>query len=70
MLGNYIRESETTESSVASTIEQCRLRLFSLQHLMVGKPAPEIVGEDLSGVEFKLSDYRGKVVLLDFWAHW
>jgi hypothetical protein len=35
-----------------------------------GKPAPEIEGKDLDGVPFKLSDYRGKVVLLDFWGHW
>ncbi len=38
--------------------------------LAVGQPAPEIVGEDLTGVAFKLSDYRGKVVVLDFWGHW
>jgi AhpC/TSA family len=31
--------------------------------------APEIDGEDLEGNHFKLSDYRGKVVLLDFWAN-
>lgn len=36
----------------------------------VGKLAPEIEGEDVDGVPFKLSDYRGKVVLLDFWGHW
>lgn len=35
-----------------------------------GKPAPEIEGEDLDGHPFKLSDYRGKVVLLDFWGDW
>jgi hypothetical protein len=35
-----------------------------------GQPAPEIVGEDLDGVPFRLSDYRGKVVVLDFWGHW
>jgi thiol-disulfide isomerase/thioredoxin len=32
--------------------------------------APEIVGEDADGKPLKLSDFRGKVVLLDFWAHW
>ncbi len=32
--------------------------------------APEIVGEDVDGVPFKLSDYRGKVVVLDFWGNW
>jgi cytochrome oxidase Cu insertion factor (SCO1/SenC/PrrC family) len=31
------------------------------------KPAPDIVGTDQDGQEFKLSDYRGKVVMLDFW---
>jgi cytochrome oxidase Cu insertion factor (SCO1/SenC/PrrC family) len=36
----------------------------------VGKPAPEIEGEDADGKKFKLSDYRGKVVLLDFWGNW
>ena len=32
--------------------------------------APEIEGEDLDGAKFKLSEYRGKVVLLDFWGNW
>lgn len=36
----------------------------------VGAAAPEIVGKDLDGVAFKLSDYRGKVVVLDFWGFW
>ena len=36
----------------------------------VGEIAPDIVGKDLDGVQFKLSDYRGKVVMLDFWGDW
>jgi hypothetical protein len=36
----------------------------------VGKETPEIEGEDTDGQKFKISDYRGKVVLLDFWGHW
>jgi len=36
----------------------------------VGNQAPEIIGEDVDGKKFKLSDYRGKVVLLDFWGDW
>jgi hypothetical protein len=36
----------------------------------VGQPAPEIAAEDVDGVQFKLSDYRGKVVMLDFWGNW
>jgi hypothetical protein len=38
--------------------------------IVVGRPAPEIEGVDLDGVPFQLSDYRGRVVLLDFWANW
>lgn len=36
----------------------------------VGQLAPEIVGLDPNGKERKLSDLRGKVVLIDFWASW
>jgi peroxiredoxin len=36
----------------------------------IGKVAPEISGKDLDGVEFKLSDYRGKVVVLYFSGDW
>lgn len=35
-----------------------------------GKPAKDIRGVDADGKSFQLSDYRGKVVLLDFWASW
>ncbi len=47
-----------------------KTELFEMRNLAVGKVAPEIVGKDLDGVEFKLSDYRGKVVFLDFWGYW
>lgn len=43
---------------------------FEREHLQIGKVAPDIEGEDLDGVPFKLSDYRGKVVVLDFWGDW
>jgi thiol-disulfide isomerase/thioredoxin len=44
--------------------------LDEIQRLAVGRPAPEIDGLDVDGKAFKLSDYRGKVVVLDFWGHW
>ncbi len=34
------------------------------------KPAPELALADSKGVPVRLSDYKGKVVLLDFWATW
>lgn len=38
--------------------------------LEIGKKAPEIEGKDVNGKSFKLSEYRGKVVVLDFWGDW
>jgi hypothetical protein len=49
--------------------ETVKRELFALRHLAVGKEAADIEGPDQNGVRFKLSDYRGKVVLLYFWQH-
>jgi hypothetical protein len=38
--------------------------------LEIGRTAPDIEAGDLDQVVFKLSDYRGKVVVLDFWGDW
>jgi thiol-disulfide isomerase/thioredoxin len=35
-----------------------------------GKPAPEVKLQDLDGKEVALSDLRGKVVFVNFWATW
>lgn len=43
---------------------------FDNLNVQVGDLAPEISGPDVDGVEFCLSDYRGKVVLLQYWANW
>jgi len=50
--------------------DDAQRNLFELESLTPGSIAPEIEGEDLDGVAFRLSDYRGKVVVLDFWGDW
>lgn len=42
----------------------------SIRQGTVGSKVPDLVGTRLDGVEERLSDYRGRVVLLDFWATW
>lgn len=44
--------------------------IFEMEHLAIGKVAPDLEGEDLEGKPLKLSDYRGKVVVLSFWGTW
>lgn len=47
--------------------EFAKRKLFSLEHLIVGKKAPELKGVDLAGQPMKLADFRGKVVLISYW---
>ncbi len=44
--------------------------IFEAENLQIGMVAPEITGPDHEGKTFKLTDYRGKVVILDFWGFW
>jgi RNA polymerase sigma factor (sigma-70 family) len=43
--------------------------LIDSRTLRIGQTAPEITGEDIDGKRMTLSEYRGKVVLLDFGSH-
>jgi len=36
----------------------------------IGSPAPDFVAPTSTGRDLRMSDYQGKVVLLDFWASW
>jgi cytochrome c biogenesis protein CcmG/thiol:disulfide interchange protein DsbE len=42
----------------------------TIQPVAQRKPAPEIALTDSTGKPLKLADYRGKIVLLNFWATW
>jgi thiol-disulfide isomerase/thioredoxin len=37
---------------------------------LLGKPAPEFSLQDLSGKKVSLSSYRGRAVMINFWATW
>jgi len=43
---------------------------FFADNLKVGQTVPELEGVDTEGQPLRLSDYRGKVVVLEFWGFW
>lgn len=45
-------------------------QLFELDHLQIGMVAPDMEAFDVDGVKFRLSDFHGKVTVVDFWGHW
>jgi thiol-disulfide isomerase/thioredoxin len=62
-----------TEADLARKVtlaQAAESRLDEMLNLAVGKPAPEIDGADFDGKPLKLSDFRGKVVVLVFWGTW
>jgi thiol-disulfide isomerase/thioredoxin len=50
--------------------ELSRIELDNMRRLAVGKQAPETVGDDIEENPIKLSEFRGKVVVVSFWASW
>jgi peroxiredoxin len=56
--------------SAVSVLESQAKRLQKGSKIKVGQQAPEIALNDPYGKEYKLSDLKGKVVLIDFWAAW
>lgn len=62
--GSGLNQSKTTLGDGA------KIELFELNHLMPGRAVPEISGQDIDGRPLSLSQYRGRVVVLSFWATW
>lgn len=44
--------------------------LFEAEHLQVGMKAPDFAGEDEHGQPVKLADFKGRVVVIDYWGYW
>ncbi len=69
---NQLKEAEINNNELSGYggfIGQIEKQI-SLQRIAVGKIAPDIDLPSPKGDNFALSDYKGKVVLLDFWASW
>jgi len=65
-----IAEFGDVDTGYAKLGPRAEANLFEIHHLQIGMVAPDIEGTDVDGTAFKLSDYRGKVVVIDFWGNW
>jgi hypothetical protein len=70
LFDRVIKDFADVKYGRGSLADTAKGELFEMRNLGIGKKAPEISGEDTEGKPFKLSDYQGKVVVLDFWGHW
>jgi hypothetical protein len=70
LLEGVVAKSTKSKEVGANLVERAKRELFELRNLAIGKKAPQIEGEDIDGKKFALSDYKGKVVVLDFWGNW
>ena len=62
---------DTDGTPIPETLAKAEADLLrSLRHGTLGGTLPDVTGMQLDGVEERLSDYRGRIVLLDFWATW
>jgi peroxiredoxin len=70
LLRQAIIESVGVELGGRSVAKIAEDELFVIANLTKGRVAPEIAGTDVAGKPLKLSEARGKVVVLLFWATW
>lgn len=64
LLEQVVREDAELGLNLGDSAEA---ELHRIRNLRIGQPAPELVGEDIDGAPIRLSDFRGKVVVLVFW---
>ncbi len=73
LLENLIQDKAAKEIGgyqSGTIVDSAKRLLFEIQRLNVGQEVPEITGPDLDGKVMKLSETRGKVTLVVFWALW
>ena len=70
----YRRQAAEKEAAAANAhnqmIPNTDTGTIEVRSPLINKPAPNFTLEDLSGKKVSLSSYRGKAVLINFWATW
>jgi len=67
---SLLKNAETGPNKNNSEVKFFRKKIDILKQLVIGNSAPDFAQADTSGKLVTLSSYKGKYVLLDFWASW
>ena len=72
LLGGFVRTFTVPDDGTDAVIDLGAIEPIRLggESLRVGDTAPDLTVKSLAGKELSLADFRGKFVLLDFWATW
>lgn len=65
----YDSFSDRVKNGPASS-KEIKKELDAQERVQPGKPAPDFAALDVNGDSLRLSDLKGKYVILDFWASW
>ncbi|HMR83208.1 MAG TPA: TlpA disulfide reductase family protein [Niabella sp.] len=72
--GQYVKRKKSDEGFeqyIAALEKEAHLKMIAdLKTQILDKPAPQFTLTDLDGKKVSLADYKGKVVIVDFWATW
>ena len=73
ILDKGLKQKYPTNSDVKAfhgMVEQTEMSVNRIKAIKIGSEAPELVLPMANGKDLALSSFRGKVVLIDFWASW
>jgi len=71
LVASYPNDPSSIEyGNLIQVVERQYNLMKANEKIQVGQPAPDITAPNPQGKEMSLSDLKGKIVLLDFWASW
>lgn len=68
--GRYVSVESANFAAKSFALRAHSVKEYTVIDVRVGAPLPDFAFEDFDGRRRKLSDFRGKYVLLDFWGTW
>lgn len=68
--GKELANSFTGDAAASETIKKIKEKIVVLEKVAIGQPAPDFTLNTPEGKPLSLSSFKGKVLIVDFWASW